>query len=213
MPTTVRGMTKMIWDHPANRGRRGRAFVDTALWQAWKRTVGRPVALTVYGDMKFRAYSDSSQPGRFIYFGGIPDYAEMTFMRRYLRRGDGFIDGGANEGMFTLLAGKLVGAAGEVRAFEAVPTYVDRLRENVRTNGLAWVTVHPDALGAESGRTPFVVRGWAPGCGPPTTTVRPPGSSTRAWCAWTTCCLSAPGPWESSMSKARSIACSPERRR
>jgi FkbM family methyltransferase len=158
MPTTVRGMTKLIWDHPANRGRRGRAFVDMALWQAWKRTVRRPFALTVYGDMKFRAYADSSQPGRFLYFGGIPDYAEMTFMRRYLRPGDGFVDGGANEGMFTLLAGKLVGPSGEVRAF-AVPAYVDRLRENVRANGLTWVTVHPDALGAEPGTTPFVVRG------------------------------------------------------
>ncbi|MGH3388126.1 MAG: FkbM family methyltransferase [Actinomadura sp.] len=152
-------MTKLIWDHPANRGRRGRALVDMALWQTWKRTVGRPFGLTVYGDMKFRAYSDSSQPGRFIYFGGIPDYAEMMFMRRYLRAGDGFIDGGANEGMFTLLAGKLVGATGAVCAFEAVPAYANRLRENVRANGLSWVTVHPDALGAEPGTTPFVVRG------------------------------------------------------
>lgn len=159
MPTTVRGMAKMIWDHPANRGRRGRAFVDTALWQTWKRTIGRPFALTVYGDMKFRAYNDSSQVGRFIYFGGIPDYAEMTFMRRYLRRGDGFIDGGANEGMFTLLAGRLVGPSGAVHAFEAVPAYAQRLRENVLVNGLTCVTVHPDALGAEAGTAPFAVRG------------------------------------------------------
>jgi FkbM family methyltransferase len=159
MPTTVSGMTRMIWDHPANRGRRGRALVGMALWQAWKHTVRRPFDLTVYDDMTFRAYSDSSQPGRFIYFGGLPDYEEMTFMRRYLRPGDGFIDGGANEGIFTLLAAKLVGPSGEVRAFEAVPTYVDRLRENVRANGLAWVTVHPNALGAEPGETPFVLRG------------------------------------------------------
>lgn len=159
MPTTVRGMIKMIWDHPANQGRRGRALVDMALWQAWKRTVGRPFHLTIYDDMRFRAHPDSSQSGRLIYFGRIPDYDEMTFMRRYLRLGDGFIDGGANEGIYTLLAGKLVGASGEVQAFEAVPTYVDRLRENVRTNGLTCVTVHPHAVGAERGQVPFVVRG------------------------------------------------------
>jgi FkbM family methyltransferase len=152
-------MIKMIWDHPANRRRRCRALVDMALWQAWKRTVNRPFSLTVYGDMRFRAFPDSSQPGRYIYFGGLPDYDEMTFMNRYLRPGDGFIDGGANEGVYALLAGKLVGPTGEVRAFEAVPTYVRRLRDNIRVNGLSWVTVHPDAIGAEPGVTPFVVRG------------------------------------------------------
>jgi FkbM family methyltransferase len=159
MPTTVRGMIKLIWDHPANQGCRGRALVDMALWQAWKRTVRRPFDLTVYGDMRFRAYPDSSQAGRFIYFGRLPDYDEMTFMRRYLRPGDGFIDGGANEGVYTLLAAKLVGASGQVEAFEAVPQYVDRLRANVSANGLTWVTVHPDAVGAHPGQTAFVVRG------------------------------------------------------
>jgi FkbM family methyltransferase len=130
-----------------------------ALWQGWKRTVRRPYNLVVYGDLIFRAYPDSSQPGRFIYFGGLPDFAEMTFMRRYLRPGDGFIDGGANEGMYALLAGKLVGPAGEVHAFEAAPSYVDRLRANLAANGLGWVTVHPAALGAVTGRTSFAVRG------------------------------------------------------
>jgi FkbM family methyltransferase len=159
MPTTVHGMIKMTWEHPANRRRRGRALAGMALWQAWKRVVRRPFSLTVYGDMKFRAYPDSSQPGRFIYFGGLPDYEEMTFMRRYLRPGDGFIDGGANEGMFTLLAAKLVGPSGDVRAFEAVPVYVERLQDNIRANGLGWVTACPDAIGAMPGETPFVVRG------------------------------------------------------
>lgn len=159
MPTTVRGMIKLIWDHPANRGRRGRALAGMARWQVRKHAVRRPFDLTVYGDMSFRAYPDSSQPGRFIYFGGLPDHAEMTFMRRYLRPGDGFIDGGANEGMFSLLAGKLVGASGDVQAFEAVPVYADRLRENLRANDLAWVTVHQKAIGAQRGETSFVVRG------------------------------------------------------
>lgn len=159
MPTTVRGMLRMIWNHPANTGRRGSALFKTALWQARKRVVGRPFNLTVYGDMAFRAYPDSSQPGRFIYFGGLPDYEEMSFMRRYLRPGDGFIDGGANEGMYTLLAAKLVGPSGAVHAFEAVPAYVNRLTGNVRANRLTCVTVHANAVGDQPGETAFVVRG------------------------------------------------------
>jgi FkbM family methyltransferase len=159
MPTTVQGMIRMIWNHPANRGRRGRALAAMTGWQAYKRLIGRPFDLSVYGGMPFRAYRDSSQVGRFLYFGGLPDYEEMTFMGRFLRPGDGFIDGGANEGMFTLLAAKLVGPTGAVHAFEAVPAYLDRLRDNVRASRLDWVTVHDVAIGAEPGRVPFVLNG------------------------------------------------------
>lgn len=149
----------MVWEHPANRGRRAQAFAAMAGWQAWKRLVGRPLDLSVYGDMSFRAYPDSTQPGRFFYFGGLPDYEEMTFMKRYLRPGDGFIDGGANEGMFTLLAARLVGPSGAVHSFEAVPVFAKRLRDNIGANSLRCVTVHEMAIGAESGTVPFVVRG------------------------------------------------------
>nr|WP_200422224.1 FkbM family methyltransferase [Streptomyces sp. Y2F8-2] len=152
-------MAELVWKHPANRGRRAQAFASMAGWQAWKRLVGRPRELSVYGGMSFRAYPDSTQPGRFVYFGGLPDYAEMTFMKRYLRPGDGFIDGGANEGMFTLLAAKLVGPSGAVHAFEAVPAFVKRLRGNVDANSLRCVTVHEMAIGAEPGTVSFVVRG------------------------------------------------------
>ncbi|TFV32573.1 FkbM family methyltransferase [Streptomyces sp. T1317-0309] len=152
-------MARMVWEHPANRGRRAQAFAALASWQAWKRLVGQPRNLSVYDGMSFRAYPDSTQPGRFVYFGGLPDYEEMTFMKRYLRPGDGFIDGGANEGMFTLLAAKLVGPSGAVHAFEAVPTFAKRLRDNVDANSLRCVTVHEMAIGAEPGTTSFVVRG------------------------------------------------------
>ncbi|KUO20254.1 hypothetical protein AQJ91_15895 [Streptomyces dysideae] len=152
-------MVRMAWEHPANRGRRARALASMAGWQAWKRLVRRPRDLSVYGGMSFRAHRDSTQPGRFLYFGGLPDYEEMTFMQRYLRPGDGFIDGGANEGMFSLLAAQLVGPSGAVHAFEAVPTYVRRLRHNVRANSLGWVTVHDMAVGAEPGSVRFVING------------------------------------------------------
>lgn len=159
MPTTIHGMAKMVWEHPANRGRRAQAFAAMAGWQAWKRMIGRPLDLSVYDGMSFRAYPDSTQPGRFVYFGGLPDYEEMTFMKRYLRPGDGFIDGGANEGMFTLLAAQLVGPSGAVHAFEAVPAFAKRLQDNVGVNSLRCVTVHEMAIGAEQGTVSFVVRG------------------------------------------------------
>ncbi|WP_162467327.1 FkbM family methyltransferase [Streptomyces cavernae] len=159
MPTTVREMLGLIADHPANRGRRVQAFARMALWQGYKRAVGKPFDLRVYDGMRFRAYPDSTQVGRLVYFGGLPDYQAMTFMKRYLRPGDGFIDGGANEGIFTLLAAQLVSATGEVHAFEAHPVYAARLRENVERNRLCCVSVHEMAVGQSPGAVPFVLRG------------------------------------------------------
>jgi FkbM family methyltransferase len=154
----AQGMLKAILSHPANRDSRGAALIRTARWQAWKRLIRHPFDLTVYENMKIRAYPDG-QASRFFYFGPLPDHPEMTFIQRYLRPGDGFIDCGANEGVYTLLAAKLVGSAGEVHAFEAVPLYLTRLRANIRANHLTMVTVHSDAVGAEPGRMPFVIRG------------------------------------------------------
>lgn len=159
MPTTARGIVKELLGHPANRGRRVRALAAMAKWQVRKRLVKQPGELQVYAGMRFQAYPDSTQVGRFVYFGGLPDYEEMMFMRRYLRPGDGFIDGGANEGMFTLLAAQLVGGAGEVHAFEAIPTYVSRLNENVTLNALSQVTVHEAAIGDRAGEVVFALRG------------------------------------------------------
>lgn len=159
MSSSPRILLEMILAHPANRGRRSRALAGTVGWQVYKRLVRRPRDLKVYGGLTFRAYPDSTQPGRFVYFGGLPDFEEMTFMRRYLRAGDRFIDGGANEGMFSLLAAQLVGPAGEVHAFEAVPRYVKRLRDNVNRNNLTQVTIHDEALGDRVDEVAFVLRG------------------------------------------------------
>lgn len=122
MLTTVRDLTELMWNHPANAHHRLRAFAKAGAWQVYKRVIGRPFTMRVYEDLRIRCYADSHQPGRLIYFGGLPDFEEMTFMQRYLRPGDGFIDAGANVGLYTLLAAKLVGPTGAVHAFEASPS-------------------------------------------------------------------------------------------
>jgi FkbM family methyltransferase len=155
MPTTIPIMLRMINEHPANQGRRARAFVRMAAWQAYKRTIRRPFSLRVYENSRFRCYPDSTQPGRFLYFGGLPDYEEMLFMQRYLRAGDHVVDCGANAGMYTILAAELVGRAGRVDAFEGAPSTVERLRENVALNGLDQVVVHVAAVSDREGDVEF----------------------------------------------------------
>jgi FkbM family methyltransferase len=157
MPTTLPILLRLIWEHPANRDHRIRAVGKAALWQAYKRTIRQPFDLRVYDGLRLRAYPDSQETGRFIYYGGLPDYDEMMFMRRYLRPGDNFVDGGANVGAYTLLAASLVKPTGRVDAFEPAPLEARRLRENVALNRLEGVQVHEAALGEAPGHARFTL--------------------------------------------------------
>ena len=61
---------------------------------------------------------------------------ERTFVCRYLRAGDIFVDVGANIGLFTVIGAKIVGSTGKVYAFEPSAVTYGRLTQNVRLNRL-----------------------------------------------------------------------------
>lgn len=67
-------------------------------------------------------------------------------LRRRLRPGDHFVDIGANIGYYTLLAARLVGPSGRVRAFEPFERNVRLLLANVLLNRLENVDIFPMAL-------------------------------------------------------------------
>lgn len=107
--------------------------------------------------MRLRCYPDSASATLAVYYRGLPDYHEMTFMRHYLRPGDGFIDVGANIGVYTLLAASLVGDGGVIECFDPDPLAVTRLRENLAVNNVATARVYAAAVGAAaSASVPFV---------------------------------------------------------
>lgn len=82
---------------------------------------------------------------------------DLAFYRRLLRPGDAVVDVGANIGLATLTAAKVVGAAGRVVAVEPHPRTFEYLRDNVRLNGLTDVVrLHCVALGEREGRRRIV---------------------------------------------------------
>jgi FkbM family methyltransferase len=87
---------------------------------------------------------------RRIYFHSH-ERSETLLLRRLLRKGDVVVDVGANVGFFTLLAATLVGADGEVHAFEPVPANYAMLEQNVRLNGHAQVRLVAAAAGNANG--------------------------------------------------------------
>ena len=100
--------------------------------------------------------------GRRLFAFGLCEPAARA-MQSLLRPGDVVIDGGANIGLFTVLAAGTVGPRGVVIACEPSPTTMRLLRDNVRRNDFDWVQLHEVALAARSGRLELHV--FMPGSG------------------------------------------------
>jgi FkbM family methyltransferase len=84
-------------------------------------------------------------------------------MRSLLKPGDVAIDGGANIGLFTLIAAAGVGRQGRVIACEPSPATMRLLRANVDRNGFDWVELREVALASVPGR--LQMRVFTPGSG------------------------------------------------
>lgn len=73
-------------------------------------------------------------------------------IRSRLHQGDVFIDAGANIGIHTVLASRLVGPSGRVISIEMMPDTAERLEAHVRMNGLKNVVIVRHALSDRSGQ-------------------------------------------------------------
>jgi FkbM family methyltransferase len=99
--------------------------------------------------------------GRAIYFMGDLDPKVTWVVRRVLRRGDTFLDIGANHGLVALMAARLVGLAGHVHAFEPQPRLAALLRRSAGEAGprAAAVGVHELALSDHDGAAALTIPG------------------------------------------------------
>jgi FkbM family methyltransferase len=102
-------------------------------------------------------YADLHTPlGLELYRYGHRD-PDLDLIGRLLSPGDVFVDGGANVGLFALVAAQRVGSTGKVIAFEPGRAVRLHLLENVVLNGLSQVEVIPFALSSEAGEAFFRV--------------------------------------------------------
>ena len=72
-------------------------------------------------------------------------------MRHYLRPGGTFVDVGANEGYFSVLAARLLGPSGRVIAVEPQRRLRPVIERNLELNGLTNVTIHECAVSDADG--------------------------------------------------------------
>lgn len=122
---------RFIVGHPINRGHRLRALLRYAKWQFGSRMVPGDVAFTWVNDSKLLARPGETGVTGNIYTG-LHEFPDMGFLLHFLRKGDLFVDVGANIGSYAILAGSAVGA--KTVAFEPIPRTFERLVDNVLLN-------------------------------------------------------------------------------
>lgn len=101
-------------------------------------------------DLLFR-YNPNSYIGRYLYYRGLFEEQILRRLEAFLRAGTTFVDVGANIGLHSVVAAKLVGPTGRVVAIEPATLARQRLLENISLNGFRNVTVHACAAGAQDG--------------------------------------------------------------
>lgn len=94
---------------------------------------------------------------RYLYLFGAWEPHMTGWLRRRLRPGDGFVDVGANIGVFSVLAARLVGAEGRVAAIEASPDLHRSLVRHARLNGLGNIRALNAAVSDRPRKLTFVL--------------------------------------------------------
>jgi FkbM family methyltransferase len=143
---------RQIAAHPANEGRALRQLGTAFRAQATNRVLRRPAVVPM--GMRSRIFADVRFPSSMLpAYGNPPDVREMCVWLRHLRRGDLFVDVGANVGLYSLLAAE---AGAYVIAVEADAGCAPQLGANMRLNGYP-VELHTVAASDRIGLATFTV--------------------------------------------------------
>ena len=105
------------------------------LWELLLLKSNKPVKLTVtwYNNIKLAVFLDS-EISRCVYIEGVYEPNQFYFLSKFLKKGMVFIDVGANVGLYSLFASRLVGKTGQVVAIEPSLREFNRLKQNLKMN-------------------------------------------------------------------------------
>ena len=144
---------------PSRKDRCGRHILPSAMRIALSllrvRSARYATPVVRLGASNARIVADLRTPlGLGLYRYGFCDPL-AAFICATLRPGDSFLDGGANIGVFTIVAASTVGPRGKVLGCEPSPETMKLLRRNVALNNYDWVELHQVALAERSGQMSF----------------------------------------------------------
>ena len=138
--------------HPVTRSAPSKAWARWLFWQVRSR-LRREIVVNWIEGQQLAIRRDMTGATGNIYTG-LHEFDGMMLPLHFLRRGDLFLDVGANIGSFTVLASGV--AAATTWSFEPDPETVLALMRNIALNGLTdLASVHEFALGDEDGTVAF----------------------------------------------------------
>ncbi|GGB05697.1 FkbM family methyltransferase [Puia dinghuensis] len=107
----------------------------------------KKILLSVLGEQKYLSFLAGSFQN--LYHAGLlgKEYADIYFLKKFVREGDYCVDIGAHLGYFTLPLSRLVGDAGKVFAIEPMSAFHDTLQRLLKKTSN--VTLYQVALGGE----------------------------------------------------------------
>lgn len=138
--------------HPLNRPDPLRTLGRYFGWHLGCRLLRHPIAVPYANGLRMLVQKGGNAVGT-VHFG-FDEYWEQAFCAHLLREGDLFVDVGASEGSYVLLASGVAGA--RTIAYEPEPMTADRLSDNIALNRLdGRVELRRRAVGASSGAVAF----------------------------------------------------------
>jgi len=101
-----------------------------------------------------------------LFLYGTYEAGTLDIMKKCLRNGDIFIDVGANIGLMSIFASKIVGSKGLVYSFEPEPETFLILKKNIEINSVRNIKIYNVGLGEKKGKSriytnPYAGRGSA----------------------------------------------------
>lgn len=97
--------------------------------------------------------------GRYVngYWLGVYELPLQNLLAEELRAGDSFWDVGANAGFFSVLAAKLVGRTGQVKAFDPLPENIASMGRQFELNPLCDLEIVPAAVSYRNGTDTLIL--------------------------------------------------------
>lgn len=88
-----------------------------------------------------------------IYYYGEYEDGTISFLEKNLKRGDIFLDVGANIGLMSCSMSKKIGEKGKIYAIEPEIKNFNKLKENIKINNINNIHVHKIALSSNEGES------------------------------------------------------------
>jgi FkbM family methyltransferase len=127
-------LMRFVWMHPLNRGGRMQALSRFVRWQLASRLLPEARFALPFVNESSLLMRRGMTGATGNWYCGLDEADDMAFVVHLLRRGDLFVDIGANIGSYSILAA--AGAGADAIAIEPIPATFDSLSRNITVSRL-----------------------------------------------------------------------------